>query len=442
MKTRLIVLLVLLYGLTGIAQHVISGNFTPATEFKWLIAYELTPGGQRYMADTAIKNGYFKLELPENAAVGMYRIVYAVPQDDFFIDVIYNGKEDIEFNFNLEDGMTIVASKENKVYYNYFSEITSLERQLVDFYEAGATSKKKFKELTKNLSEVQARYEGQGSDLLVHQLIKTNAPYLPDSHQDSDRYFKTKKKRYFDAVDFNSRFLQSSELLKQKLSNYVFTVRPVQVKTTEATQSTILANIEEIAEKLGDSPIPFKTAIFQMLWRTANKNKLHRVSDTIFSRYLKDLATQNGDQALIDEIELSSRLRIGVRSPEISWEEDGTTKKLSGLEGAEQYVLVFWSSTCSHCLKELPALHRALASYQNVKVVAVGLEDDDTHWKQEKGNLPNFEHAIALGKWESDYAQLFGIQQTPTYFVLDTNKRFVAQPENDKQVVSVLNREQ
>ena len=441
MKTRFIQLLLLMFGLMGSAQHSISGNFTPAKEFKWLLAYELTPGGQRYMADTAIKEGYFKLELPENAPIGIYRIVYAVPQDEYFIDVIYNGKEDIEFNFSLDDGITIIASKENSTYYNYLSEIRSLESRLEHFYELRASSRKEFKEIKKNLDDVQTRYEALGSDLLVHQLIKANAPYVPDSYEDSDTYFNTKKMQYFDAIDFSSRLIQSSELLKDKLSNYVFSVNPTKVKTTEAMQSSILANIEEVAEKLGDSPVPFRTAVFQELWKMANTNTLHTVSDTIFTRYLKDLATQNGDQVLINEIELSSRLRIGALSPEISWTQDDKTKTLSGLEAAEYYVLVFWSSTCSHCLKELPGLHKELAKYEKIAVVAVGLEDDDTNWKIEKLNLPNFEHAIALGKWESEYAQIFGIQQTPTYFILDKNKRFVATPENDKEVVTFLNKD-
>ena len=53
------------------AQGSISGNFSPAKDFKWLIAYELTPGGERYTADTAVKDGSFSLEMPINAQPGM-----------------------------------------------------------------------------------------------------------------------------------------------------------------------------------------------------------------------------------------------------------------------------------------------------------------------------------------------------------------------------------
>ena len=71
------------------AQGSISGNFSPAKDFKWLIAYELTPNGERYTKDTAVKEGAFTLEMPVTAQAGMYRLVYAVPQDEFYIDIIF-----------------------------------------------------------------------------------------------------------------------------------------------------------------------------------------------------------------------------------------------------------------------------------------------------------------------------------------------------------------
>jgi len=427
-----------LCSLNGIAQHSISGNFTPASEFKWLIAYQLTPGSQRYLADTAIKEGYFKLELPEDAAIGMYRLVYAVPQDEFYIDILYNGKEDIEFNFNLEDGIHIIASEENKTYDNYLSEIGELELQLASFYETGNTSKKEYREITKKISEVQTMYEAKGSDLMATQFIKANSPYIPDSYEDFDTYTNTRKKHYFNALDFNSSILQSSGFLKEKLSSYIFSVLPPNLQDKETMQDAILTNVDVVSKKLSGTAVQFQTDAFHDFWKTANANSLYTVSDAIFSKYLKVLATENGDQALIDEIELSTRLRIGALSPEITWKQNNNVQTLSGLNGSENYILIFWSSTCSHCLKELPALHKELMKFQNIKVLAVGLEDDDISWNQETPNLPNFEHAIALGKWESAYAQLFGIQQTPTYFVLDKDKRFIAKPDNDKEVVAFL----
>ena len=101
-------------------------------------------------------------------------------------------------------------------------------------------------------------------------------------------------------------------------------------------------------------------------------------------------------------------------------------------------MLVFWSSTCGHCLKELPALHKELQTNTAVKVVAIGMEDDQYSWNIESEKLEAFEHIIALGKWDSDYANLYDIHATPSYFILDADKRIVAKPETDKDVVNFL----
>jgi thiol-disulfide isomerase/thioredoxin len=438
MKTRLLLLFVLLYGLTGIAQYSISGNFTPSKDFKWLIAYELTPGSQRYITDTAIEDGYFNLKLPVNSKTGIYRLVYAVPQDEFYIDVLYNGKENIEFNFNLDDGVTFIVSEENKSYQMYLSEITIQEQELIQFYESGNTSKKEFKTIIEKISKVQSKFEANEAYAMAAQLIKANRPYIPEDFEEVETFFKLKRMTYFQHIDVSNNILQSSGFLTDKISNYVFSALPLTLQNKEEMEVAIAENVELVASKLKDTPESFQITVLYDLWKTASSSSLNMVADRIFSNSLKDLAITNGEQAIIDDIELTSRLRLGAISPELTWKENDALINLSDLKETDHYILIFWSSTCSHCLKELPALHKELKNYKNNTVVAVGLEDDETNWNFEIKNLPNFKHALALGKWQSDYAQVFGIKQTPTYFVLDKDKRFIYKPKDDKEVISFL----
>ena len=156
------------------------------------------------------------------------------------------------------------------------------------------------------------------------------------------------------------------------------------------------------------------------------------------SDYLKTKTSTPEDDKIVAEIELHNRLRLGAIAPEIAWKDGADLKSLSKLEDNESYILVFWSSTCGHCLRELPALHKRLKDNKKIKVVAIGLEDDDINWKVESAKLESFEHAITLGKWDSEYADLYGIDSTPTYFVLDKDKRIIAKPKNDKGVIEFL----
>ncbi len=422
------------------AQHTISGAFSPIKDYSWIIAYRLKPGTQVYVADSAIKDGVFTLNIPESSPKGIYRLVYAVPQEEFYFDVVYNGKEDIKLHFTTEKGVNFLKSEENKVFSSYFKEIRAIENEIIEFYSSGSSSKNQYNALIKKLKKTQTAFETSSDGLMANTFIKANRLHLPESYVDVFTFISEKKKNYFNGLDYTNTTLQASGFLTDKTLNYVFTALPLEQITKEATEKIIQKNVDKVNLETKNIDSNYRLHLFYTIWSQAAASQFNLTSDYVFSTYLKTLAEDLGKKDIVEEIELHNRLRIGAIAPEISWKEENGTKKLSALEGSKNYILVFWSSTCSHCLKELPALHKELKKNENTTVIAVGMEDDSTTWSIEKVKLPNFKHAIALGKWESNYAKLYAINQTPTYFILDSNKRFIAKPENDKQVVEYLNK--
>ena len=88
------------------AQHTIKGVFSPAKNYNVALLYKVTPTISEYISNAEIKaDGRFEFQLDSTATKGMYRLVYAVPQEDYNFDIIYNGKEDIELSFNSETGV-------------------------------------------------------------------------------------------------------------------------------------------------------------------------------------------------------------------------------------------------------------------------------------------------------------------------------------------------
>ncbi|MDF4201769.1 TlpA disulfide reductase family protein [Maribacter sp. SA7] len=428
----------LLFSLSIQAQGSIAGNFSPPKDFKWIIAYELTPNGERYSVDGAVRDGSFELEMPLTAQAGMYRLVYAVPQDEFYIDIIYDKKEDVKINFNLQDGLTITNSEENKWYREYFSKITSAQDKLIEFYETNSEPNKEYNSILKELNTIQTTFEEKHAATIAHKFIKANRSYIPAEFENLETFLKNKKQHHFDHLAINDPVLQGSNFLIDKFASYVFSALPTNITTKEQLAIEVNKNIETTVAQIKPTPIGFQERAMYQLWQIAEANGMPTVQDYIFNNHLKKLAVTNNNQKLVDEIEMASRLRIGTVSPDITWQVDGKTHSLLTMEAAENYLLVFWSSTCSHCLKELPQLHKEVEDYENLKIIAVGLEDDDVNWKEVSATLPGFNHAIALGRWESEYAKTFGIQSTPTYFILDSEKRFSAKPESDKEVVEFL----
>lgn len=436
---RVSIIVLFLLSLISIqAQHTISGTFSPAKEFSWLIAYHLTPSGQEYVADTAIKDGRFSLEIGSDKPSGIYRMVYAVPQEEYYFDVIYNGKEDIQLHFDSSRGVNFKASQENILYGTYFKGIHDMESTLVGFYTNGNDDVREYETIIQRLKSFQQTSEEQSKGLLAHAFISANRPYIPLAYEALSDFVANRKKHYFDAFEVNDTTLQASGFLSDKIVNYVFTALPLKEMTAPETEKAMQENVQAVTEKMAVTKEGFKFIVYEKLWLQASESKLHELADFIYSNYLKALALKTGHAQSVLDIEIHNRLRVGAVAPEMVWKENGSVQKLSGLNEAEHYLLVFWSSQCGHCLSELPALHKALKDASNVKVLAIGLEDDDTTWSVESAKLPDFKHIISLGKWDSEYADLYAIERTPTYFVLDAEKKIIAKPENDREVVTFL----
>lgn len=438
LMNKSIIALFLFVFLSAEAQKTVSGTFSPAEDYSWIIAYRLKPGTQVYVADAAIKKGQFSMKFPENAVSGTYRMVYAVPQEEFYFDILYNGKEDISLSFNAQKGVSFADSEENKIFSDYFKQINEVKKKIISFYSEGNNDVSFFNALVDKQTAIQKIFSSRAKGLQVYDFIVANTPYTPSDYESIIDYVANGKASYFDYLDFKNPALQASGFLTDKIANYVFTALPLFEMTPLETEMAMQRNVSEVNDKLNGVSDSYKLHIFYTLWAQAAVSGFNDLSDNIYSDYLRSLAIVTNNQEIINEIDVHNRLRIGAVAPDIIWKKDKKSKSLHKLSAADNYILVFWSSTCGHCLKELPLLHENLKAYGNVKVIAVGLEDDNISWKTESAKLENFEHAISLGKWESDYAQLYAINQTPSYFLLNKSKEIIAKPEDQLAVIELL----
>jgi thiol-disulfide isomerase/thioredoxin len=434
MKKILMLLLGFLSCLT-FGQNSISGTFEPADQFKWLLLYQLKPGSQRYVMNGGIENGKFSLQLPAGSTPGTYRLVYAVPQDEYYIDILYNGSENVVLEFDLEKGHKFVESKENILIASYFQKVSESIDELNESYSLENTNGE-FLKRASALKQVQIDFEKKSAGMYAETIIKANAPYIPKTFEEKTTYHKNNHDYILNNLPMNDAFLQASGFMVDKISAYVFSSNSLSGKAEE-NQKNINQNIDKLAQKLMGTNERFQTFLFYRLWFHAANIPYNQSADYIYDHHLKPLAVATQNENLITEIEHHNAFRLGAKAPEVKLTE-GT---LSALEKAECYILVFWSSTCPHCLQELPLLMEELKNLSDTTVVAVGLEDAKDTWEKTIKRFPDFIHTIALGKWESDLAKTYAIQRTPTFFVLDKDKKFIAKPENLEELLDFLSAE-
>ena len=255
------------------AQHTIYGTFSPAEDYQWLIAYQLKPGTQNYVAETRIQDGKFSLKLPENSSSGIYRLVYAVPQEEFYFDVLVNDEENIELSFTTRAGVSFSSSKENRLFNSYFEEINKVKQKIIGFYTSQNTDRNKFKGLVKQLKMIQNSYEEKTKGMMAENFVKANRPYLPADFEPVQDYINNKKQNYFNHLDFSNSVLQASDFLTDKIINYVFTALPLAHASPTELEKSVNKNVDAVVTRLPDVSNAYKVKLYYDLWKQATASR-------------------------------------------------------------------------------------------------------------------------------------------------------------------------
>ena len=425
----------------ALAQHTVKGNFSPAQDFEFVILYKVTPTNSEYISNASVNEaGDFEFQLDSTHTAGMYRLVYALPQEENNFDIIYNAKEDIEFNYNTETGIDFVNSIENKLITSYTHSMGIVSGSIGNFFRQQSTDTLALHTIFTTQKQTQQEFEKAAEGTIALNFIKANKPYIPDDFQDIKTYIGNLRTHFFNEIDFNNEILQSSNFLIERTLNYVFGM----TENGADEIATYKTNVDDVVTAMGSAEDLIKLTLLKVLWQQMADANVEVVANYITDEYLLDLATKLEDHDLVHEVNLYKNLSIGAVAPDFDFELEvegkKQTVKLSEYDVAEQYVVVFWSSTCGHCLKEIPQLYKYMETKEEgqLKVIAIGLEDEPFRWRSETFDYPNFVHVLGLGKWDNEIGNAYNVQSTPSYFVLDKDKKINAKPYDFEALKKVL----
>lgn len=441
-------LFIFLISLSTQSQSIISGELIPENEsFTWVALYQLKGSKQIFVKSSMVENGKFSIEVPNNKPNGMYRLRYKTDNQSF-IDIIYSN-ENIHLSFNPENPIKTVnylSSEENQLFGTYTKESTILKEKLsniqLSFFRLKAESDKEnyaflYVKILKDFHIIQQEFEERSANKLANHFIRASNKFFSEALiEDPQEYLNSEKQHYFDFIDFKDNELLNSTFISESVLSYVFYLN---VSEDVVVQNVLYKNsINEVMSIVGDNS-DLKSEIITTLLNSFAEVENINLIDFLLKNYYEKLPEALKNVADIQSILAKVKLAVGKTAPDFTWEENGNTKSLHVLNNVDTYILVFWSTSCSHCLIEIPKLYEFINDFKNVHVVAVSLETNSIEFDKYKEQFKNWSNVLGLQKWENRIARDYEIVSTPTYFILDANKKIISKPEELDDVKAFFN---
>mgnify|MGYP000002873499 FL=1 len=436
------------------SQYAVEATFLPNVTSDWAILYKVEGVKKNYIDNVKIKKdtllvegekktiGKAKFLLPIHTKPGVYRLTYKL-KGDAFVDFIFN-KEQISFALHPdypEQTVVFTKSEENKLYQNYLTEIANAQQeldsiQIIQIKNPSLNQQSAYKKALQVVKNIQNSYIEASKGKYVQPFIRATSRVNSDTIQISGQeYMENITATFFNNINFNNETLLNSSFLVDRIVDYVFYIHisdeeKVQQQLYKKSVAIVLSKISEIH---------LKAAVVEFLIQEFSEIKNTVMVDYLFENYFDKLPETLQSKSFKEKQLKELVTEVGRKAPDFFWKENGEKKSLTTLNSSEYYLLVFWSTQCSHCLNEIPKLHQFLKDKPNIKTIAFSLEKDDLVWKKMQKQLPDWHHVLGLHKWENKVARQFNINATPTYFILDKNKVIVKKPTHLKDVKEYIN---
>lgn len=235
----------------------------------------------------------------------------------------------------------------------------------------------------------------------------------------NDANKKVTQEEIVNFIDKSNDMLESSSLLRPILVSYL----NVGGNTNVAQSVDTLINKLNVETPRGQTVLSELIDIFDVYDMNDFKTK--------YLTLAKNLKCTINDR-LASTLKSNAATDLGAVFPEYKFHSPvNTTAKTIADVKADKKVIVFWSSTCSHCENELPKL---LAKYKdlqanNIQIIGLSLDTDKNSYTTKIAAFPWINDSELRG-WNSSFAEIYNIHATPTYFILDANNKIISKPNH------------
>ncbi|GEN73559.1 peroxiredoxin family protein [Chryseobacterium lathyri] len=259
-----------------------------------------------------------------------------------------------------------------------------------------------------------------GIDAAQHPFISYyNTNYSKFLSSSTDPAKKASQDDIVNFLDKSNDMLESSSLLRPVLVSYL----------NSGGNTNVAGSVDTLLDRLkvetprGQTVLSELIDIFDAYDMEEFKTKYLTLAKNLKCTITDRLATT---------LKSNANVEMGAAFPNVRFQSPANTSAKSLYDvKADKKIIVFWSSTCSHCESELPQL---LAKYndlkaKNIQIIGLSLDMDKNSYTQKIAAFPWINDSELRG-WNSSYVDTYNVHATPTYFILDANNKIINKPDH------------
>lgn len=423
-------------------QVIIKGRFLTNTPLLRVELQQFGLGGQ-IIARAAINVDSFSMPLPADLSPGVYRLYYAFGQEAQYLDLILNGKEQkLSFSLDLNKPYAkpkFSSSQENRRWYQYLAiqeaqleRISLLQQFLIQYPKREAEVFKAAElEWAAEKEEYQKRlaaFKRQMQGTWAYAMVANRPYYFPNPKQAPQDQELERYAHFWDSIDASNPALINTPLYPEHILNYLrFWLYPKQNISTKERQEGLKRATDTIMQRFNGAEATAEFA-YQYLskgFKQVGQEDLLQYLDQEYQTVAEQCLDAEEEEAFKQRMQGYAALKPGNLAPNVPLRFDS-----SGVEDlytikSENVLLVFWSSSCPHCLQSMPKVNQWAVEHPEAMVLGISNDIDTALYKPVRERFRHLVHSCDYQGWEGPAFASFYISATPTFIWLDEAKNIV-----------------
>lgn len=426
MKRKLLQTTLLLLSYFASAQFTI--KVESPKDFSFNEAYLYTVNGSKdILIDKAEKKNNTWLFQVKNSYLGLLKVYF--PQANTSLNLVSENKN-VDLKFSV---------KNNKVQQiDYYDEVNNIFYSIQD-------QQKKREQILPALYQIQNFYK-ENSDFgvaLKNEVSNLSADIVFDSdkHPFLSYYFKTYQNFLQESVGKKNPTNDEIISFLNNTQNYLETSSLLKPILMVFLSNTSRSNLGDEVDKLLTAvnvETPRGQTILSELIEIFNVYSIKDLKEKYLTE-AKNLKCTINDR-LANTIKSNANTEIGKIIPNNTFLNPVNTKMKSLHDvKADKKIIILWSSTCSHCEKEIGemVLQYNKLKEKNIEVVGLSLDSDAKSYSDKVKMLPWINDTELKG-WYSSYVDTYNVHATPTFYIVDAKNKIIANPDNFSEILELL----